>query len=134
MKMKTIISLLIISFFTTCAYTQGPCSKGEKVGPALQFRADLEANTLKIYTLGGLKPSNHKVDEAFQKKYSVHYYDFGCLAPGNMEFYNAYNLLVFEHLKQQWTKEWEKDIKDNAMGFYNWTQEKITNSICFLVK
>ena len=115
--MKTIISLLIISLFTTGAYAQVPCSKGEHVPSyALQFSIDLQNNTLKIYTLGGLKPSDRKADAAFEKEYKVTYHDFGCLAPGNMEFFNAYNRLVFQYLSEEHENEWRKTIKDNAMG------------------
>jgi hypothetical protein len=69
-------------------------------------------------------PSNYKIDQAFRKKYSVNYHDFGCLAPGNMDYYARYNLLVFDHLKNKFGKEWEKDIKENTLELYNWKNKK----------
>jgi hypothetical protein len=92
--------------------------------PEKQFQADLKNNDLKVYTVGGLKPSNHKVDTAFQETYRLSYHDFGCIAPPNMDYYTAYNLLVFRYLKEKWANAWEKDIKDNAMGFYEWKEAK----------
>ncbi|OYQ38129.1 hypothetical protein CHU92_06590 [Flavobacterium cyanobacteriorum] len=91
-----------------------------QISPEKKFDNDSKKNVVTIYTLGGLKPSNHDVDQTFQKKFNVNYYDFGCLAPGNLDYYEKYNVLVFNYLKEKWNNEWEKDIKDNAIGFYNW--------------
>jgi len=122
--MKGIICSIIICLFTGFVYAQVPCSKGEKAGIVMQFGADIKNNTLKIYTLGGLKPYNQETTQAFEKRYNVTYHDFGCLAPGSMDFYNAYNLLVFKYFNEKYGNEWEKDIKDNAMGFYKRTHAK----------
>jgi hypothetical protein len=37
-----------------------------------------------------------------------------------MDYYEKYNALVYNYLKEKWGREWEKEIKDNAIGFYNW--------------
>jgi hypothetical protein len=92
--------------------------------PEKQFQADLKNNDLKIYTVGGLKPYNHEVVQAFENTHAINYHDFGCLAPPNMDYYADYNLLVFQYRKEKYGNKWEKDIKDNAMGFYKWKEAK----------
>lgn len=124
MNMKKIICSLIVCLLATFVNAQVPCDKGKQAGLAMQFRTDIENNTLKIYTVGGLKPYNYELTQAFQKKFSITYHDFGCLAPMNMDYYQKYNQLVFQYLKNKWGTEWEKDIKDNAIGFNRWLQLK----------
>lgn len=92
--------------------------------PVRKFMKDLKSNSLTIYTIGGLKPPNHKVDEEFQTKFRITYHDFGCIAPLTIDFFEEYNLLVFHYLTKQHGNSWEKDIKDNAMGFYKWKEAK----------
>jgi hypothetical protein len=41
-----------------------------------------------------------------------------------MDFHEVYNRLVFEHFQTKWDSEWQKEIKDNAIGFYHWKQGK----------
>ena len=121
--MKTIITLILIMTFSF-----GYCQEAPKINkckpkafaqvtPQQKFENDLKRNSFTIYTIGGLKPSNHKIDKEFQKKFSIIYHDFGCIAPPDMDYYTAYNFIVFKHLSEKWGNVWEKDIKDNAMGF-----------------
>jgi hypothetical protein len=128
--MKTITAIIFILMFSL-GYCQdassGEVKKGipfRQITPEDKFESDLKRNSFTIYTLGGLKPYNHEIVQSFEKKFSVNYHDFGCLAESNMDFYEKYNLLVYEHLTKKWGAEWEKDIKDNAMGFYKWKEAK----------
>ena len=123
--MKSIIAIIFTFFFSGVYAQDRPvCTKGKSMTPEKQFQADIKKNDLKVYTVGGLKPSNHKVDTAFQETYGLTYHDFGCLAPSDMDYFAAYNLFVFQHLKEKWGNAWEKEIKDNAMGFYKWKEAK----------
>ena len=123
--MKSIIAI-IFTFFLSGIYAQEEpvCTKGKSILSEEQFKHDLQNNDLKIYTVGGLKPYNHEDVQAFEKTYGINYHDFGCLAPSNMDYYAAYNTLVFQYLQEKSGDEWEKDIKDNAMGFYKWKEAK----------
>jgi len=128
--MKIITAILFILSFTFSYAQETSRSETTKAQPFRQikpedkFASDLQKNSFTIYTVGGLKPYDHKAIEAFQKNYNVTYQNFGCIAPGNMDYYEKYNLLVFQHLTKTWGREWEKGIKDNSIGFYNWTQAK----------
>ncbi len=126
--MKKILILMSL-FYISIGYSQEPTPQEPKkamafrqISPEKKFDNDLKRNAFTIYTLGGLKPYNHEAIQAFQKKFHVKYYDFGCLAPANMNYYEKYNALVFTYLKEKWGNEWEKEIKDNAIGFYNWKE------------
>lgn len=124
-NMKVILTI-VLAFLSLAGYAQSKpaCTRGQQQTAEMQFEKDLKNGTLKIYTVGGLKPSNYKVDTAFQETYKLEYHDFGCIAPPNMDYYIAYNLQVFQHLRKKWGNSWEKDIKDNAMGFYKWKEAK----------
>lgn len=125
--MKTIITITMMLFLTLgyAQQEQPACTKGRQaMTPHKQFKQDLEKNTLKVYALGGLRRPDHDADTAFIKKYGIAYHDFGCLAPVNMEYFNAYNRLVFQYLKDKHGVEWEKDIRTSAMGLHNWKELK----------
>ena len=123
--MKTIVAIVLaLLSFAVYGQSEPACTRGQQQTAEVQFQKDLKNGSLKIYTVGGLKPSNHKVDTAFQETYKIEYHDFGCIAPPNMDYYASYNLLVFNHLKEKWGNSWEKDIKDNAIGFYKWKEAK----------
>lgn len=89
--------------------------------PEKQFNTDLKNNNLKVYTLGGIVPPDYEAENAFKKKYGIDYYNFGCLAPVTMDFYIAYNRLVFEYLSEQ-NINWKEEISANAMGFTKWKE------------
>jgi hypothetical protein len=124
--MKPLIAIIFTLLVTgVYAQEQPVCTKGkDALTPEKQFEADLKSNNLKIYTVGGLKPYDHEAVQVFENTHGIHYHDFGCLAPSNMDYYAAYNLLVFQYLKEKSGNEWEKEIKDNAMGFYKWKEAK----------
>ena len=128
--MKTLTAILFILSLTFSYAQETTKSETTKAQPFRQiypedkFANDVKKNSFTIYTVGGLKPYDHKATEAFQKNYNVTYHNFGCIAPGNMAYYEQYNLLVFQHLTKTWGTEWKKDIQDNAVGFYKWSQSK----------
>ena len=126
--MKKIL-ILVTLFCISVNYAQEPAPKEagkplafRQITPEQKFESDIKKDSFTIYTLGGLKPYNYEVALAFQKKFHVKYHDFGCLAPTTFDFYEKYNILVFNHLKEKWGREWEKDIKDNAIGFSKWKE------------
>jgi len=128
--MKTIIAIIFILTFTFGHAQETSKDETKKtlafrqIKPEDKFASDVKRNSFTVYTVGGLKPYDHKTTEMFQKKYNVTYHNFGCIAPGNMDYYEQYNLLVFQHLNKKFSPGWEKDIKDNAIGFYKWFQAK----------
>ena len=85
-----------------------------------QVVIEVNQDTKTIYVLAGIASVITKEDLAFAKKYNLKFYDFGCLAPVNFEFYEAKNNLVFEFLNENYGEIWQKDIKPNVMGFEKW--------------
>ena len=73
-----------------------------------------------IYVLGGIASTHTKEDIAFEKKYNVKFYDFGCIAPLNFEEYEDKNRHVFNYLKNNFGTQWQTEIKKSAMGFKKW--------------
>ena len=111
--MKTFISILfIVNTFIVSAQEKTPQEK---------FNKDRESNNITLYILGGIAAKANTVsDKVFQKKYGVTYYDFGCLAPVNISFYEDYNLLVLKHLAEKMDNEWKKEIRKDILGWNKW--------------
>lgn len=86
---------------------------------------EINSKTKTIYVLGGIASVITKEDLAFAKEYNLKFYDFGCLAPVNFEFYEAKNNLVFEFLNENYGEIWQKDLKPNVMGFEKWKRKLI---------
>lgn len=51
-----------------------------------------------VYLLGGIVSTVSQQEMDFAKKYNVSFYDFGCLAPINLEKYEVLNARTFELL------------------------------------
>ena len=85
------------------------------------INADLKTKeTPIIYVLGGMASGITKEDVQFSEKYNIQYYNFGCLAPENMEKYEKLNILIFEQLNKKFGINWQKEIKPGTMGFEKW--------------
>lgn len=84
---------------------------------------EVNQNTKTIYVLGGIASVITKEDLAFAKIYNLKFHDFGCLAPANFEFYESKNDLVFDYLNKTYGKQWQKEMKPNAMGFDKWKKK-----------
>ena len=95
-----------------------------KTDPQTQFKNDLERNTISIYTLGGLYRGDYETDVAFQKEYGLTYHSFGCTAPPNLNYYEAYNLLVFKYLEDMYGSVWEEKIRQDAMALTKWKERE----------
>lgn len=84
---------------------------------------EVNQNTKTIYVLGGIASVITKEDLAFAKIYNLKFHDFGSLAPANFEFYESKNDLVFDYLNKTYGKQWQKEMKPNAMGFDKWKKK-----------
>ena len=79
------------------------------------FKADLKKQTLFLLLQGGIAPVVITTDKAFENKYQVYYYDFGCIAP-NSECVKMYNKLVFNHLTKMYGNKWKKEVRKDVIG------------------
>lgn len=89
----------------------------EDIEAAQMFQKDLKAKNIRIYLQGGIVSVIRPADKVFEKKYSVTYHDFGCVAPKNIILYVKYNRLVFEYLKKEFGTGWGKEMNVNAIGW-----------------
>jgi len=118
MKQAIFILLLLTGLSSHAQKTQEQCKAQQ------QFEKDLFVNNLRIYILGGIAARPKEGDADFEKKYAVDFYNFGCIAPINLDFYNEYNLLVFKHLTEKAGAEWEEAIRKDVMAWNQWKPEK----------
>lgn len=79
------------------------------------FKADLENQTLFLLLQGGIAPVVFSTDRAFENKYQVYYYDFGCIAP-KLECVTKYNQLVFNYLTRLYGNKWRNDVRKDVLG------------------
>lgn len=115
MKQLIAIILFLMSSLIVSAQEKTPQEK---------FDNDLKRNTITLYQLGGIAAKGKtKIDMDFQVKYKVKYFDFGCLAPANIAFYEDYNLLALNYLANKYGKEEIKDIRRDILGFNKWNKK-----------
>lgn len=88
--------------------------------PEDKFKADLENNKIKLYVLGGIASRATPADEKFSEKYNISYYDFGCLAPPDFNYYTNYNHTVLKYLDKNFRSEWINDIRKDIIGWNKW--------------
>jgi hypothetical protein len=85
---------------------------------------DLEPNDKPtIYVIGGIASVITKEDIEFSKKHNIQFYDFGCLAPVNINKYEQLNALVFEALDKIHGIKWQKEIRKGILGFEKWKKK-----------
>jgi hypothetical protein len=85
-----------------------------------KFDKDLKNGNLKLYFIGGIAPMMKDNDYEFQKKYTIYFYDFGCLPPPNFDLYNDYNKLVYQYLTIIHKDSWETLFRKDALGYSQW--------------
>lgn len=92
--------------------------------PKEKFENDLKRNTITLYQLGGIAAKvKTRIDMDFQAKYKVKYFDFGCLAPENIAFYEDYNLLALHYLTEKFGRDSLKDIRKDILAFDKWNKK-----------
>lgn len=79
------------------------------------FQHDKQHKTIFLLLQGGIAPVIYTTDEAFENKYGVYYYDFGCTAP-DKKCIIRYNQRVFEYLTSTFGKGWKKQIRKDVIG------------------
>lgn len=119
--MKLILILLFVTISAMGQTDTTTVAKNQKVPfkevtPENAFKASVKHNTIRIYILGGIASAVREKELEFAKKYNVTFHDFGCVAPVNLSFYEAYNQLVFQHLTTTFGTEWLKEINPKVIG------------------
>lgn len=78
---------------------------------------------LTIYVIGAIASVITKEDLTFANKYDIQFYDFGCLAPSNIEKYEKLNAQTFDQLNKEYGTKWQKEIRKGVLGFEKWKKK-----------
>ncbi len=82
------------------------CSHDAKVATI-----DIRENQIKLLLAGGIAPgASTSEDEAFEKKYDIQYFDFGCVPPADACI-EEYNKVMFKYLDQKFGRTWRKEVR-----------------------
>lgn len=117
--MKTLY-ILLAALFTIAINAQDPCSKsfqGKSVN--VKFAEDVVKGDVRLYILGGFVPAVTEDDRKFEEKFKVRFHDFGCTPPP-LDYYKEYNLMAFSYLNEKYGDAWQKEIRQNILGWDNW--------------
>jgi|GEM_PF-948937 len=75
-----------------------------------------------LFLQGGIAPVRYHTDKRFERKYKVHLYDFGCIAP-NYKCVIEYNNRMFHKLTKQHGDKWLKAIRKDIIGLKEWKKK-----------
>jgi hypothetical protein len=112
--MKFCILLIMITSFCFSQKQRISCPKSNP--------AQVNSQQMKIYLLGGIVTAITQKEIDFSKKYNVQFHDFGCLAPTNLDYYEAINFRTFDLLNIQFGPKWQSEIKPTTLGFNKWLE------------
>lgn len=111
-----IIVLLISSLAFGQTRNEIGCNKYLAMSAKTNFENDLKNNTITLYLQGGIVSVIKKEDQVFQEKYGVRYYDSGCVATKDFEYYEMYNHHVFAYLSRKFGDDWKKELNASTFG------------------
>jgi hypothetical protein len=77
---------------------------------------DIKSKKAKLLLQGGIAPIIYSNDKAFSEKYSIGFYDFGCVAYDPQECLTAYNETIFQYLDKTYGKKWRTEIRKDVIG------------------
>lgn len=113
--MKKICLILIVLLTFTTVQSQ----EFKRISPEKQLSADIEKGNVRLFILGGFVPAITEADRKFEEKYKVRFHDFGCTPPP-LDYYKEYNVLAFNYLKEKYGDVWQKEIRENILGWDVW--------------
>jgi len=82
---------------------------------SLQAELDIKQGKAKLLLAGGIAPIHYRGQEVFERKFSISYYDYGCIAPSNKCIMD-YNKAMFAYLDKQYGKKWRKEVRKDVIG------------------
>lgn len=77
---------------------------------------DIQAKMPTILLHSGDAPVVYTTDKAFESRFKIKYFDFGCVAGDRQECLIAYNKTIFDYLDKVYGKRWRKEIRNDAIG------------------
>lgn len=86
-------------------------------------KSDIEKQIPFLLLRGGMNQFVSHLDEKFEKKYKVYFYNYGCLAPSE-KVESIYNEIIFEFLFFKYGKIWMKEIRRDIPGLKEFIKRK----------
>lgn len=119
------ITLLISVSLSAQNQTETPikCDKYESISAKMNFEENVKQGKITVYLQGGIVSVVKNADLEFASNHGIFYHDFGCMAPGNISYYEKYNRYVFNYLLEKFGKTWIPKMNSNAFGFQKWTSQ-----------
>lgn len=76
---------------------------------------DIEEGKVKLLLQSGIAPVAYTTDSAFQKKYNLSYYDYGCIGE-QRTCMQQYNRTIFTYLDETYGRKWRKEARKDVIG------------------
>jgi hypothetical protein len=76
---------------------------------------DLQKGKVEFLLQGGIAPVHVEGQESFERAYSVHYHDLGCMIPKGLCI-DVYNQQVATYLDKKHGKGWRKQVRKDVTG------------------
>lgn len=107
-----LISLILFAGTTTFALAADSaiCVKSKT-----EARLDLKQGKVQLMVQGGFAPVHVAGQELFERKYSLSYFDLGCVVPRNLCIAH-YNAEVAKFLDKKYGKAWRKEVRNDVTG------------------
>jgi len=98
-------------------------SKNVDCEKAVEFaESDIKNGKPILLLAGGIAPVLILTDVDFEKKFNVSFYDYGCIQPSEICM-EKYNWRIFDYLTEKYGRKWQKEIRDDVVGFKKWKKK-----------
>ena len=112
---KAVLSVFLFFVVLTASATVKKAVDSTKIYSIKLASADLKKGAVKFLIRGGIVSTRVKGQEVFEKKYNIHYYDFGCVMPSNISI-EDYNKIVANYMDRKYGKGWRKEVRKDIQG------------------
>ena len=90
---------------------------------AVEFaESDIRNGQPILLLASGIAHVNILTDVDFEKNFNVSFYDYGCIQPSEICM-EKYNWKIFDYLKEKYGRKWQKEIRDDVVGFKKWNKK-----------
>jgi hypothetical protein len=76
---------------------------------------DIKKGNPRLLLVGSIAPVVYPDQHLFEKKYKVHYHDYGDIAPAS-ECIVQYNKRIFTYLDKKYGRKWRKEVRKDVIG------------------
>ncbi|WP_343524922.1 hypothetical protein [Pedobacter sp.] len=115
MKKHTLIWLILCLVSIQLNAKPGILDDSIKKESIKQANADIRKGQLKFLIHGGIASIHVKGQEIFERKYGLEYYDFGCIAPSDINIAD-YNKVIAAFMDRKYGKGWRKEVRKDIQG------------------